>query len=184
LIWQRCQQWCWRKTADAEETYVRRRRWSWAEKRAVIEEAAASGNVIGTAKRHGIQAQQIYRWRERFAGRLDPPGFAAVSVVVDAPKALPAPMPDSHPLRRLVRGTSGRLQHRLGLRLQAVQVGDSALRVRSCLEDRPLVIGEDAKPASKVRGMVRPWFQLGDNSEIAQRSAEPISASSSRALSE
>jgi hypothetical protein len=70
------------------------------------------------------------------------------------------------------------------LRLQAVQVGDSALRVRSCLEDRPLVIGEDLQPASKVRGMVRPWFQLGDNSEIAQRSAEPISASSSRALSE
>jgi hypothetical protein len=67
------------------------------------------------------------------------------------------------------------------LRLQAVQVGDSALRVRSCLEDRPLVIGEDL---SKVRGMVRSWFQLGDNSEIAQRSAEPISASSSRALSE
>lgn len=82
------------KTVDAGETYVRRRRWSWAEKRAVVEEAAASGNVIGTAKRHGIQAQQIYRWRERFAERLDPPGFAAVSVVGDPPKALPAPMPD------------------------------------------------------------------------------------------
>lgn len=79
---------------DAEETYVRRRRWSWAEKRAVVEEAAASGNVIGTAKRHGIQAQQIYRWRERVADCGDPPGFAAVSVGADRPKALPAPMLD------------------------------------------------------------------------------------------
>jgi transposase-like protein len=29
------------------------------------ERALSSGNVIATAKRHGIQAQQIYRWRER-----------------------------------------------------------------------------------------------------------------------
>lgn len=78
---------------DAEETYVRRRSWSWAEKRAVIEEAATSGSVIGTAKRHGIQAQQIYRWRDRLSERMAPAGFAAVSVV-DPPKALPAPMPD------------------------------------------------------------------------------------------
>lgn len=44
-------------------TYVRRRRWSSEEKRAVVTEALSSGNVIATAKRHGIQAQQIYRWR-------------------------------------------------------------------------------------------------------------------------
>ncbi|MDN3622665.1 transposase [Methylobacterium isbiliense] len=78
---------------DGEETYVRRRRWSWAEKRVVVEEAAASGNVVGTAKRHGIQAQQIYRWRERLCERMEPAGFAAVTVI-DPPKALPAPMPD------------------------------------------------------------------------------------------
>lgn len=46
-----------------DETYVRRRRWSTEEKRAVVTEALSSGNVIATAKRHGIQAQQIYRWR-------------------------------------------------------------------------------------------------------------------------
>jgi transposase len=57
---------------DAEETYVRRRRWSWAEERAVVEEAAASGAVIGTAKRNGIQAQQVYRWRERLSERMEP----------------------------------------------------------------------------------------------------------------
>lgn len=40
------------------ETFVRRR-WSVEEKRAVGSEALSSGNVIATAKRHGIQAQQI-----------------------------------------------------------------------------------------------------------------------------
>lgn len=35
----------------ATEDYVRRRRWGDDEKRAIIEEAAANGNVIGTAKR-------------------------------------------------------------------------------------------------------------------------------------
>ena len=77
-----------------DETYVRRRHWNWDEKRAVVEEAATSGNVIATAKRHGIQAQQIYRWRDRLLGRRVPPEFAAVSIVSDPPAALPAPVPD------------------------------------------------------------------------------------------
>lgn len=34
-------------------TYVRRRRWSSEEKRAVVTEALSSGNVIATANRHG-----------------------------------------------------------------------------------------------------------------------------------
>lgn len=87
---------------DQEEEYVRRRRWSRDEKLAIVEEAASSGNVIGTAKRHGIQAQQIYRWRERLFRPAEPAGFVAVSVVADAPMALPAPVPeqdclDEHP---------------------------------------------------------------------------------------
>ena len=52
-----------------DATYVRRRRWSPQEKRAVVTESVTSGNVIATAKRHGIQAQQIYRWRERLEAR-------------------------------------------------------------------------------------------------------------------
>lgn len=79
---------------DPDEEYVRRRRWNRDEKRAIVEEASASGNVIGTAKRHGIQAQQIYRWRERLFGPTESAGFVAVSVVADPPAALPAPMPD------------------------------------------------------------------------------------------
>ncbi|HEV7337461.1 MULTISPECIES: transposase [Bosea] len=77
-----------------DETYVRRRHWNWDEKCTVVEEAATSGNVIATAKRHGIQAQQIYRWRDRLLGRRAPVGFAAVSIIPDPPAALPAPVPD------------------------------------------------------------------------------------------
>ena len=65
------------------ETYVRRRRWSAQEKRAVVTEALASGNVIGTAKRHGIQAQQIYRWRERLEAQQAPAAFLPLSVAPD-----------------------------------------------------------------------------------------------------
>ncbi len=45
-------------------TYVRCRHWSAEEKRAVVTEALSTGNVIATAKRHGIQAQQIELWRQ------------------------------------------------------------------------------------------------------------------------
>lgn len=76
------------------ETYVRRRRWAVEEKRSIVEEALASGNVIGTAKRHGIQAQQIYRWRERLDERQDPTPFLALSVAPDPVTACPAPVLD------------------------------------------------------------------------------------------
>ena len=77
-----------------DETYVRRRRWSTEEKRAVVTEALSSGNVIATAKRHGIQAQQIYRWRERLDERQSPTAFLPVSMAPDAVPLRPAPMPD------------------------------------------------------------------------------------------
>lgn len=87
---------------DQDEEYVRRRRWSLNDKRAIVKEAATSGTVIGTAKRHGIQAQQIYRWRDRLFGPAEPTGFVAVSVFADPPTALPAPVreldcPAQHP---------------------------------------------------------------------------------------
>ena len=90
------------------ETYVRRRRWSAQEKRAVVTEALASGNVIGTVKRHGIQAQQIYRWRERLEAQQAPAAFLPLSVAPDP--ALPSPAPvldgasrDRHSASRLGR---------------------------------------------------------------------------------
>lgn len=76
-----------------DATYVRRRRWSVQEKRAVVTESVASGNVIATAKRHGIQAQQIYRWRDRLEARPAPGAFLAVAVASDPGPSSPAPVP-------------------------------------------------------------------------------------------
>lgn len=77
-----------------DETYVRRRRWSVEEKRAVVTEALSSGNVIATAKRHGIQAQQIYRWRERLDKRQSLPAFLPVSIAPDSVPLNPTPVLD------------------------------------------------------------------------------------------
>jgi transposase len=77
-----------------DETYVRRRRWSMEEKRAVVTEALSSGNVITTAKRHGIQAQQTYRWRERLDERQNPTAFLPVSIAPDSVPLSPAPVLD------------------------------------------------------------------------------------------
>lgn len=79
---------------DRDEEYVRRRHWSRDAKQAIIEEAAASGSVVGTAKRHGIQAQQIYRWRDRLYGPTEPEGFLAVSVVDDPSAAFSGSVPE------------------------------------------------------------------------------------------
>ena len=64
----------------AEEVYVRRRRWSAAEKQRIVSEAETSGNVIATAKRYRIQAQQIYRWRERVGDEDGATGFIPIAV--------------------------------------------------------------------------------------------------------
>lgn len=77
-----------------DETYVRRRRWSVEEKRAVVAEALSSGNVIATAKRHGIQAQQIYRWRERLDESQSATAFLPVSIAPDSVSPSPAPVLD------------------------------------------------------------------------------------------
>jgi transposase len=77
-----------------DETYVRRRRWSAERKRAVVTEAHSSGNVIATAKRHGIQAQQIYRWRERLDQRQSSTAFLPVSIAPDSIPLSPTPVLD------------------------------------------------------------------------------------------
>ncbi len=46
-----------------------RRRWSEAEKRAIVEEASgACTNVSAVARRHGIKPALLYRWRKELAG--------------------------------------------------------------------------------------------------------------------
>ena len=100
------------------ETYVRRRHWTLAEKRSVVEEAGTSGNVAATAKRHGLQTQQIYRWRERL-GREEAPGsFLPVTVSPYRPAALrdqdhrkqdTAVVPDRAPRIEIVLGADRRI---------------------------------------------------------------------------
>lgn len=102
-------------------TYVRRRRWSSEEKRAVVTEALSSGNVIATAKRHSIQAQQIYRWRERLEERQGQTVFLPVSVAPDATSVRPAPVldQDHSPTAMLDRSARVEIVLRCGRRVIA-----------------------------------------------------------------
>ena len=56
----------------------RRRRWSAAEKAAIVAESLATGAVASTvALRHGLHRNQLYMWRREVrSGALAPPGAA------------------------------------------------------------------------------------------------------------
>ena len=76
----------------------RRRRWSDAQKIAIVSEAADPGvSVADVARRHDITRQQIYQWRAAMRqGRLvDENGgpFLAVEYVCASPEAVFAPPP-------------------------------------------------------------------------------------------
>jgi transposase len=61
----------------------RRRRWSEAQKRAVVAAAFAPGAIVAeVARRADVRPGQIYRWRQEL--RSDRAGFAAVVVTADA----------------------------------------------------------------------------------------------------
>ena len=100
------------------ETYVRRRHWPLAEKQLVVDEASATGNVVATAKRHGLQTQQIYRWRERLEQAEPSVGFLPVTVNLDRPAVVPdqdlsrrgpAVVPDRGPRIEIVLGSDCRI---------------------------------------------------------------------------
>ncbi|MFM6549537.1 MAG: transposase, partial [Microcystis panniformis] len=69
-----------------------RRRWSAGEKQRIVAEAETCGNVIATAKRYGIQAQQIYRWRERVGPEDGASGFMPIAVAASG-SVIPDPAP-------------------------------------------------------------------------------------------
>ena len=50
--------------------------------------------MIATAKRHSIQAQQIYRWRELLDERQNQTAFLPVSIAPDSVPLSPAPVLD------------------------------------------------------------------------------------------
>ena len=74
--------------ADVDVVATTRRRWSAAERRTILAEADADGAVVSeVARRHGVSASLLFRWRrlrkEAKATRRSEPAFV--------PLALPAP---------------------------------------------------------------------------------------------
>jgi transposase len=69
-----------------------RRRWSDAEKRAVVREASGpSVNVSAVARRHGIKPSLLFRWKKLFPDAGATPTFTEVTLA-----APPAPLPIAH----------------------------------------------------------------------------------------
>src|SRR5664279_3676717 len=67
----------------------RRRRWSWDQKRAIVEERLAPhASAAAIARRHGIGTGQLYTWRRQLLKRqlADTPRFARVEVAAEPPR--------------------------------------------------------------------------------------------------
>jgi transposase len=67
----------------------RRRRWSWEQKRAIVEESLSPhASAAAIARRHGIGTGQLYTWRRQLLKRqlAGPPRFARVEVAVEPPR--------------------------------------------------------------------------------------------------
>jgi transposase len=67
-----------------------RRRWSAEQKRAIVNEIAAGGSVSEVARRHGVHASQLFRWRrdlleERDRGVQAPPSATPAFLPVRLP---------------------------------------------------------------------------------------------------
>jgi transposase len=72
----------------------RRRRWSWEQKRAIVEESLAPhASAAAIARRHGIGTGQLYTWRRQLVKRqlADTPRFARVEVAME-PARLTGPI--------------------------------------------------------------------------------------------
>ena len=93
-------------TAELLGRVQRRRRFSVEQKLAVLAETTAPGaNTSEVARRHGLIAAQVYKWR-RLAelgvigvpGASELPSFVAVEITKDVP-SLPSPVPESRRAR-------------------------------------------------------------------------------------
>jgi transposase len=84
----------------------RRRRWSWDQKRAIVEESLAPhASAAAIARRHGIGTGQLYTWRRQLLKRqlADTPRFARVEVAVEPPRL-------TGPIAGPVTGTAGTIE--------------------------------------------------------------------------
>jgi transposase len=114
-----------------------RRRWSRAEKLAIVAEASVPDvNVSAIARRHGIQPSLLFRWREQFADTpkndVEPPSSSDDSGPSFVPVALPAPPVISQP------ACSVEIVLRNGRRVRVRTAIDTAAlkRIVDALEDR------------------------------------------------
>jgi transposase len=67
----------------------RRRRWSWDQKRAIVEESLSPrASAAAIARKHGIGTGQLYTWRRQLLKRqlVEAPRFARVEVAVEPPR--------------------------------------------------------------------------------------------------
>lgn len=87
----------WRRYAIVAET---RRRWSDAEKQAIIAEAARpDANISAVARRHGIKPSLLFRWRRMAReAQAHTSGAVFVPVTLALPPARAAPAPEGAPL--------------------------------------------------------------------------------------
>jgi transposase len=67
----------------------RRRRWSWDQKRAIVEDSLSSrASAAAIARKHGIGTGQLYTWRRQLLRRqlAETPRFARVEVAAEPPR--------------------------------------------------------------------------------------------------
>jgi transposase len=84
----------------------RRRRWSWEQKRAIVEESLSPrASAAAIARRHGIGTGQLYAWRRQILKRqlVETPRFARVEVAVEPPRL-------TGPITSPVTGTAGTIE--------------------------------------------------------------------------
>jgi transposase len=84
----------------------RRRRWSWDQKRAIVEESLSRhASAAAIARRHGIGTGQLYTWRRQLLKRqlADTPRFARIEVAVEPPRL-------TGPIASPVTGTGGTIE--------------------------------------------------------------------------
>ena len=117
----------------------RRRSWSDAEKQQIVSEARVPGSrVAEVARRHGANANMVFKWLRdpQFGGEPAPTEFLAVEVATDAGEAPPA-TDLTAPTDRLRLPTRLALEERAGI-IEIDLACGSRVRVDAHVNDRAL----------------------------------------------
>lgn len=83
--------------ASGGEAGSRRRRYSEAERRRIVEETYAPGESVSVvARRHDVNANLVFKWRQRYGQREDKPAVEFLPVALE----VPPPAAEAEPKRR------------------------------------------------------------------------------------